>query len=189
MKSDGWLWVLAGAVTAGGLFVLLFLPKRENAPEVDALSTPPDPNRPSFPHVEIQPGFYLRADAGRAFLAMREAARAEGVDLPVSTAYRSLAWQQKLYAAWLAYKSGAGPWAPLAAKPDGNGPHQRGRAVDLHGFDSAKANYNAKRDAWMKRNSATYGWRQTGLTFSMREPWHFYFEGSAAYPVDSSLVA
>ena len=186
-----------GVGAAGGAVYWFFIRRTETSPE----ELPPGPGPsaveqymslnkdavPLFSHVAIGPNLYLRKDAGEAFREMAAAAGAVGVDLPVSTAYRSLEWQTQLRKNYEAYLAG-GPWAPLAAKPDGNGPHQRGLAVDLNGFDSKKPNYNATRAAWMAANAAKFGWFNTGLTFSMVEPWHFYFKGSPQFPVTTNVA-
>jgi LAS superfamily LD-carboxypeptidase LdcB len=167
-------WV--AALGTGGIFALfvreiLARPTEEDEGE-DAVA---DPTRPPFPAVEIEPGKWLASEAGLAFRAMRDAAYAEaGVRLPVSTAWRSREWQQQLYDAYMLYKSGGGPWAPMAAKPGGS-LHEKGIAVDLHGFNPNKPNYDVKRAAWMESNAERFNFFNTGAFFSSPEPWHWVY--------------
>jgi D-alanyl-D-alanine carboxypeptidase len=156
------------AVGAYALFEVLKRAKEEILPTV-----------PPFDHVKVGSGLYLRTDAGSAFLRMAAAARNAGISLPISTAWRSPEYQQRLYDAYLRFKAGLGPPAPLAAKP-GTSNHEKGIAVDLSGIDPVKSNFDPARRAWLKANAATYR-----FYFSVpSEPWHMAWgvmlEGSAA---------
>lgn len=113
--------------------------------------------------------FYLRADAAHDFKRMREAYLADtGDDLPVSTAFRTMEEQQRLFLQ-------LGP--TVAAKP-GYSNHQNGIALDLHGLDPKKANYVKRRDEWLSANCEAYGWKRSGLNFSNKEAWHLdYYVG------------
>lgn len=55
---------------------------------------------------------------------------AEGIGGHVTSDVRSRAEQQRLYDKYMAYKSGSGPWAALAAKP-GTSNHETGQALDI----------------------------------------------------------
>lgn len=104
-------------------------------------------------------GGYLRIAAARAWERMQ---KASGGALGLTEGYRSLADQQMRYAA---YRSGRGN---LAATPGSS----------IHGFGNA-ADIGAGQ-AWVRANGARYGWQNTGLGFSQREPWHFEFKGAPA---------
>jgi LAS superfamily LD-carboxypeptidase LdcB len=166
-----WPWLAAGAA-------LLFVgglgggrPREEDEGE----GAMPSTDRPPFPAIEVSPGLWLATDAAHAFIMMRHAARDEaGLDLSISTAWRSREYQQRLYDAWVAYKVGKGPWAPMAAKP-GSSLHEKGIAVDLHGLNSAKPNYNPVRTGWLKANAERFDYFNTGAFFSTPEPWHWVF--------------
>ncbi len=194
-QNDIGLWIAAALFAGGAGYGLYWWWNLGREDEPDALPPPGEvpplltsedyrmrDEIPSFPHKSVGPNLYLRTDAADAWGQMVLAAKADGVDLPISTAYRSIAWQTELRAKYEAFLAG-GPWAPLAAKPDGNGPHQRGRAVDLHGLNPKKPNYNPIRAAWLKANAERFGWYNTGLTFSMVENWHWYFKGAPQFPV------
>lgn len=113
-------------------------------------------------------GFYLRADAAHDFKRMRDACMTDiGEDLPVSTAFRTMEEQQRLYDSL---------GSTVAAKP-GYSNHQNGIALDLHGLDPSKPNYNRRRDEWLNANCETYGWKRSGLNFSNKEAWHLDYVG------------
>lgn len=170
-----WVWVL-GAATTVSVVVWWLVSRGEPDPEVQTV--PPDSSSaPDVDLMDVGNGFKLRRDAGQSYLAMRAAALAEGVALPISTAWRSLAYQQRLYDAWIAFKEGRGPAAPMAAKPGPNAPHQKGIAIDFEGIDSRKSNFNPARRKWLDANAGRFGWKNTGASFSYFEPWHWEFVG------------
>ncbi|MDF2990235.1 MAG: 20, gp20 [Microbacterium sp.] len=107
--------------------------------------------------------------------------RVWGVDLLVSDGLRELEKQRKLYNAWIAYKNGRGPWAPLAAAPDPNAPHVRGAALDLRdsGSDAGVAKGWNPRANWLRENCHRWGFKATGYGFSSVEPWHYEYQGNA----------
>lgn len=99
--------------------------------------------------------------AGR-FLAMKEAARRDGVNLNVVSGFRTMDEQRSLYAA---YKAGRGN---LAAPP-GYSQHQNGVAVDIEtGGSRTSASFR-----WLRENGANFGFRNTVPS----EPWHWQFMG------------
>lgn len=107
--------------------------------------------------VTVEGGHALAAAPAAAFLAMRAAALAEGVVLSVTTAFRDMAYQQTLYARYVA---GTGS---LAAKP-GYSNHQAGTALDLATARGTNTAYH-----WLVKNAARFGWKRTVSS----EPWHW----------------
>lgn len=101
-------------------------------------------------------GGYLRIAAARAWEAMQ---KASGGALGLTEGYRDLANQNKR---WAMYKAGGN----LAAVP-GSSVHGLGNAADI-----------GAGQGWARSNGARYGWVNTGLGFSQREPWHFEYRGS-----------
>lgn len=99
------------------------------------------------------------APAAEAFTRMRADARRQGIDLPVSDAYRPLHDQHRLADELGLYSEGG-----LAAHP-GTSQHGWGRAVDLDLTDEALA--------WMRQNAHRYGFTEPVA----REPWHWEFHG------------
>jgi hypothetical protein len=93
----------------------------------------------------------------RAFLAMRMAATAAGVDLRLESGFRTAAQQRALYKAW---RKGRGN----KAAPPGRSNHQSGRALDI-----AVSAPGAL--AWLETNAASYGFARTVVN----EPWHWEY--------------
>lgn len=107
-----------------------------------------------------------------AFLAMREAAAENGIDLWVQSGFRTKAEQAVLYRAW---KKGRGN---KAARP-GRSNHQSGRALDL----SVAA---AGTSEWLKLHASRFGFKRTVPS----EPWHWeYVEAPRARSASSHRAA
>jgi hypothetical protein len=98
--------------------------------------------------------------AANAFVTMRAAAAADGVDIGVTDSYRSYDQQVELAANKGLYKNGG-----LGAVP-GTSPHGWGLALDV--------DVDPKGLAWLRANGATYGFAET----TPREPWHWEFRGA-----------
>ncbi|GAB3480486.1 hypothetical protein GCM10027440_19150 [Nocardiopsis coralliicola] len=113
-----------------------------------------------------QPGDYLRADAGAAFLRMSDAYEEEfGAPITVNSAYRTYARQQELYASM----------APGMAASPGTSNHGLGLAVDI----GSMGQWDTPQYHWMLSNSGQYGWfqpenMQQGGS-GPPEPWHWEF--------------
>ena len=95
----------------------------------------------------------------RAFVAMRDAAAAAGIELRIVSGFRSREHQQWLYAAW---RAGMGN---RAARP-GYSNHQSGRALDLD-LDRPGA------FTWLDANARRFGFKRTVKS----EPWHWEWNG------------
>lgn len=107
-------------------------------------------------------GHRLQASAADAFLKMKESAAKQGVNLTLTSSYRSREEQQYLYNLYLSGKGN------LAAPP-GRSLHEKGIAIDVgNGIP------------WMQKYASKFGWKNTGMSFSQKEPWHFDFQGSTA---------
>ncbi|NII42107.1 tape measure domain-containing protein [Curtobacterium flaccumfaciens] len=95
-----------------------------------------------------------------AAAAWNAANKASGGILRLTEGYRDLKAQAYR---WSLFKAGGNLAAPI-----GTSVHGLGRAADVAGGQ-----------AWLRANGAKYGWANTGLGFSQREPWHFEFKGGA----------
>jgi len=104
-------------------------------------------------------GHQLRKDAAAAFMRMQSAAQAAGVTLVVNTAFRDMAFQERLYAL---YQAGTGN---LAAKP-GTSNHQGGVAVDVETAGGTNPAF-----VWLNNNAFRFGFKRTVAS----EPWHWEF--------------
>lgn len=104
-------------------------------------------------------GVLVEVKTARAFVSMREAAAADGVELVVWSGFRSNERQQELYDAW---KAGYGN---PAARP-GYSNHQSGRALDINLLGVPPETY-----AWLIKNAARFGFKRT----VPKEPWHWEY--------------
>jgi peptidoglycan hydrolase-like protein with peptidoglycan-binding domain len=106
-------------------------------------------------------GKWLNARAAPQFLAMMKAARAAGVHLSVSSAFRTMDEQRYLYHL---YQTGRGN---LAARP-GYSNHQMGLSVDIGGIGG----YGTRAYNWLKHNAPRYGFvNDVGGEF-----WHWTYQ-------------
>ena len=124
--------------------------------------------------------FQLHSKVTPNFNKMVEAAKAEGIDLWVISAYRSFQTQAQLKGAYtVTYGSGANAFSA----DQGFSEHQLGTTVDfttkglgggLNGFESTPAY------TWLKDNAHKYGFTLSyseGNAYYVFEPWHWRFVG------------
>ncbi len=98
----------------------------------------------------------VEVSTARAFLAMAEAAAEDGVELWITSGFRS---QEEQRAFYQAYREG---WGNRAARP-GHSNHQSGAALDLYVGGGV---YD-----WLARNARRFGFRRTVPS----EPWHWEY--------------
>jgi D-alanyl-D-alanine carboxypeptidase len=130
-------------------------------------------------------GERLRAEALVALLEMFEAAREEGHDIRVLSAYRSYATQERVFAARV-QRRGEAAAARFVARP-GYSEHQLGTTVDL---TTVRIGYELRRGfgaeppgLWLGEHAHRFGFALsfpegteeiTGIGF---EPWHYRYIG------------
>jgi hypothetical protein len=95
---------------------------------------------------------------GHAFLKMQAAAHAAGVNLSLTSGFRTMAEQRRLYSC---YQTGSCNNGNLAARP-GYSNHQNGLALDL------------STSSWLAKNASRFGFVRT----VSKEPWHYEFRGN-----------
>ncbi|MDR2048655.1 MAG: M15 family metallopeptidase [Treponema sp.] len=121
----------------------------------------------------------LRKKAERALEEMAAAARAEGVILTVSSAYRSYAYQVGSFERWTR-RLGAAEAEKVSARP-GRSQHQLGLTVDFGSISNDFAETRAGR--WIKANAARFGWSLSypreyqDITGYSWESWHYRYVG------------
>ena len=98
----------------------------------------------------------VEVNTAEGFIAMRDAAAADGVLLWIYSGFRSHDRQKLLYEAW---REG---WGNKAARP-GHSNHQSGRALDLYLGPGAFA--------WLEANARRFGFKRT----VKGEPWHWEY--------------
>lgn len=111
--------------------------------------------------VEVE-GKPVATATAQAYLAMQAAAAREGVQLRISSAWRTNCEQTRIHAEYL---GGTGPFA----FPPGYSRHQDGAALDLLVDDPRVL-------AWLERNAGRFGFAQT----IPGENWHWEFSGRSA---------
>ncbi len=139
---------------------------------------------------DYEPG--VDPDAQAAFDKMRSAAAGEGLDLYISSAFRSYDYQAGLYNRYVE-RSGKAEADRYSARP-GHSEHQTGLAFDLNTIDSSFADTDEY--VWLKAHCAEYGfiirYPENGeeITGYMYEPWHIRYLGreTAQKVYDSGLT-
>lgn len=135
----------------------------------------------------------LRKEAANALVEMFDAAKKEGYDLVVNSAYRSYTDQKATYDDYF-NKYGPVTAASLVAEPGGS-EHQTGLGVDLtcqaviddklNGIENSRFGYKPDYK-WCVANSYKYGFilryeeDKAGITGIANEPWHFRYVGKEA---------
>ena len=131
-------------------------------------------------------------DAQAAFDKMQSAAAAEGLNIYISSGFRSYEYQSQLYERYVE-KSGKAEADRYSARP-GHSEHQTGLAFDLNTIDSSFAD-TAEYD-WLKVHCAEYGFiirypeNGESATGYIYEPWHIRYLGveTAKKVYDSGLT-
>jgi LAS superfamily LD-carboxypeptidase LdcB len=111
-------------------------------------------------------GFQMLKGTSEALQAMQAAAKADGVNLTVTSAFRSDEYQAKLFknaVAKYGSESAAGKWVA----PPGKSQHRSGRALDIKLEKGVHA--------WLSKNAAKFGFYQP----MSWEDWHWTFTGKA----------
>lgn len=108
-------------------------------------------------------GVLMEVGLSRAWVAMRDAAAADGVTLRPTSGFRSMAEQQRLWA-----EHQAGTRTTPVARPGWSG-HQCGRDLDI----GVRASNTSPEFLWLEKNAERFGFRCTGASFSPPEWWHW----------------
>ena len=124
-------------------------------------------------------GMSLRRAAAAALEEMAAAARADGVTLVVSSAYRSYDYQAEVYGR-VVREMGQEAADRESARP-GHSQHQSGLVADFSSIDDTFAQTAAGR--WMTANASRFGWSLSypagyeEVTGYRWESWHFRYVG------------
>lgn len=125
----------------------------------------------------------LTPAAARAWRLMRDAARADGVELLLISAFRSADFQAALLRAKLQKGVPAEEVLRVNAPP-GYSEHHSGRAVDLGCTGTAaldEAFETTPAFAWLERNAGRFGFRMSfprgNRQGYLYEPWHWCYRG------------
>ena len=138
--------------------------------------------------VTVAPGLQLQREAAEAFLAMQNAAAADGVDLRALSGFRSIALQKHIFFDVKSERNQSASERARVSAPPGFSEHSTGYALDLG--DGRQPGSNLSRSfedtaafAWLQRHANRFHFE---LSFPLNnpqgvsyEPWHWRFEGSA----------
>jgi len=127
--------------------------------------------------------YKLRREACDALVAMLDAARADGIEIRVTSAYRAGRYQQGLYEKAVAKDGGKQRYSA----PPGHSEHQLGTCVDLvdppqrelftEGFG------DTVQGKWLTANAGRFGFRRSYTPQNVKdtgyisEPWHWRYIG------------
>lgn len=133
----------------------------------------------------------VNAEAQAAFDEMQADAAAEGLNIYISSGFRSYDYQAGLYQRYVD-KDGKEEADRYSARP-GHSEHQTGLAFDLNSIDESFA--NTKEGKWVLRNCYKYGFiirypaDKEDITGYKWEPWHIRYLGkeTAQSVYDSGL--
>ncbi|MEB3262896.1 MAG: M15 family metallopeptidase [Synechococcus sp.] len=138
--------------------------------------------------VAVAPGLQLRPEAAEELLAMQRAASADGVDLVVLSAFRSIDLQKEIFFDVKSERNQSALERAQVSAPPGFSEHSTGYAVDLGDGRDPSTNLSRSFDRteafrWLRDNAARYHFQlsfpegnRQGVSY---EPWHWRFEGSA----------
>ena len=131
---------------------------------------------------------FMRAEAADAFHRLVEAAAEEGIDIVMTTAYRSYEFQQILWDNYVAQK-GEEEANKTSARP-GESEHQTGLAADLSTSEIDYRNSSDFADTeagrWVAEHAHEFGFilrypqDKTEITGYSYEPWHIRYVGLTA---------
>lgn len=151
-----------------------------------ATYAPEDLSVPDVPSSKA--GLQLRQEAAGAAEDLFSAARQDGVDLSLLSAYRSYEYQQGTYGGWVE-RYGQAEADRISARP-GFSEHQTGLAMDVGAASGACALEQCFGDtpegAWVAEQAAEHGWivrypdGAEATTGYSPEPWHLRYLGTEA---------
>ena len=143
---------------------------------------------PSAELVAIAPGMQLHRDAASALEALQAAAAADGIDIRVLSAFRSIALQKHIFFDVKSERNQSASERAQVSAPPGFSEHSTGYAVDLGDGRAAATNLSPSFDGtpayrWLQANANRFHFHlsfpeanRQGVSY---EPWHWRFEGSA----------
>jgi len=148
----------------------------------------PYPEVPAADLVSIAPGVALHRDAAEALQAMQAAAAAEGIDIRVLSAFRSIALQKQIFFDVKSERNQSSLERAQVSAPPGFSEHSTGYAVDLGDGRAPGTNLSPSFDEtaafhWLQAHANRFHFHlsfpqanRQGVSY---EPWHWRFEGSA----------
>lgn len=130
--------------------------------------------------------FKLREAAADKFLQMQEAARRDGVNLSIISAFRTVEEQNQLFFKVKEQRGQVVSKRAEVSAPPGYSEHHTGYAIDIGDANAPSTNLNqdfenTKAFQWLEKNASSYSFE---LSFTKNnpqgvnyEPWHWRFVG------------
>ncbi len=160
----------------------------ETAEDIDLLGHLPYSEAPLDELVPVtSDGFWeLREAAANRFLAMQAAAKADGIDLTVLSAFRTTTDQQALFFEVKAERGQVATERAEVSAPPGYSEHHTGYAIDLGDANEPETDLSVDFErteafAWLEANAAYFSFElsfplnnEQGIAY---EPWHWRFVG------------
>jgi len=174
--NPAFMWDLY-AILAGPRYLRVLVDKQNALP--DGYSPPDLVNLTDGAYRVSRAGLMLRHSAAVSLEEMATAARAEGITLVASSAYRSFDHQTQVHNR-LVQQMGRAAAERVSARP-GHSQHQTGLALDFGDITNAFAQSPAGR--WMETNATRFGWSLSypygyeHITGYSWESWHFRYLG------------
>lgn len=138
--------------------------------------------------VYIEDDKQATAETAEAFKEMKENAEAEGIEINVVSAYRSIDYQKDLYKSYL--KTDSKKVVDTYSARAGYSEHHTGRALDLASDDWDMDNFgDTEAGEWVRKNAWKYGFivryteENKNITGYKSEPWHITYVGDEAAEV------
>ena len=145
----------------------------------------------TYPITTNRTGHRLSRRVMPDLLAMAEAARIDGIELMVSSAYRSFDYQDRLYQRHVD-QLGRDAADLVSARP-GHSQHQLGTAVDFgsisDGYGETANGRWVAQHAWRFGFSLSYPLGATERTGYNYEPWHFRYIGRVGTRLEREFFA
>jgi D-alanyl-D-alanine carboxypeptidase len=156
--------------------------------EIDLLGHLPYDEAPPEELVPItNDGFWsLRSAAADRFLAMQAAAKADGIDLAVLSAFRTVSDQQALFFDVKAERGQVAAERAEVSAPPGYSEHHTGYAIDIGDANTSDTDLSVEFERtpafeWLEANAAYFSFElsfppnnEQGVAY---EPWHWRFVG------------
>ncbi len=139
--------------------------------------------------VEVDSGIKVHSETAKAYIAMKSAAKAEGISLVLLSGYRSHKLQKTIFFDLKSKRNQTAIERARVSAPPGYSEHSTGYAIDIGDYGRPKTDFSEDFEStaafrWLAANAAKYHFilsfpknNSQGVTY---EPWHWRFEGSAA---------
>lgn len=131
--------------------------------------------------------YRLRREAAESVMEMMDAMRADGLEIHVSSPYRSGAVQQRVFGNRMRQHG----LNQRRSAPPGHSEHQLGTTVDFSSNLGGRSLRNSDpQHLWLETNGARFGWYQTyraeniAQTGYIEEPWHWRYTGIKSLSVE-----